>query len=386
MATVYCDYNATTFCDKKVLEAMLPWFTEKFYNPSSIYSSSKEVRNAIEQARQEVANALGASASEIIFTSGGTESINAAIRGVVNASSKKNRHIITSSIEHHAVLRTCQALEKEGCRVSFLPVNRYGMVDPSDVKKAISKDTVLITVMAANNEIGTIEPVADIGRIAREAGIPFHTDGVQAAGKIAVSVKEWDVDLFSLSGHKFYGPKGIGALYVRKGVKISPLLQGGEQERRRRPGTENVPGIIGIGKAITFAMDERESEEIRLASLRDRLEELLVERIPEIVVNGDPRSRLAGTLHLCIRYIEGESMLLLLDVQGIYASSGSACTSGSLDPSHVLLSIGIPHELAHGSLRFSFGKGTTDDDIQKIADALPPIVEKLRKMSPLWKG
>lgn len=382
---IYLDHNATTPCDPEVVKEMEKWHHEMFFNPSSIYAPSQKVKQEIEKAREKIAKFLDCSADEIIFTSGGTESNNIAIIGTALLKRDKGNHIITSLIEHHAVLNTCKFLEKQfKFQITYLPVDRYGMVDPDDVKKAISDKTILISIMGANNEIGTIEPIEEIGKIAKESNITFHCDGVQVAGKLPVSVKKLNVDFFSLSGHKFYGPKGIGVLYVRKGTKFRPILYGGHQEKGLRPGTENVPGIMGLAKACEIAEKEMEENASKEKMLRDELEKRLVERIPEILINGHPEKRLYNTLNICIKYVEGESMLLHLDFEGICASSGSACTSGSLEPSHVLLACGIPPEIAHGSLRFSLGKSNTISDIEKTADVLPEIVKKLRKMSPFW--
>jgi len=382
---IYLDHNATTPCDRRVVEAMQPWFTEMFFNPSSIYQPSQKTKEAVENARKIVAGMLDASPDEIIFTSGGTESNNIAIIGTALLMKNKGNHIITSLIEHHAVLNTCKFLEKQfGFQVTYLGVDKYGIVDPDDVKKAITDKTILVSIMAANNEIGTIEPIEEIGKIAKERGVVFHCDGVQVAGKIPVSVRKLNVDFFSLSGHKFYGPKGIGALFVRKGIKFRPIMYGGHQEKGFRPGTENVPGIIGLAKACEIAKQCMEEDEKKEKFLRDELEKRILEKIPEVIVNGHPEKRLYNTLNICVKYVEGESMLLHLDFEGICASSGSACTSGSLEPSHVLLALGIPHEIAHGSLRFSFGRSNTVEDVEKTAEVLPKIVENLRKMSPFW--
>lgn len=382
---IYLDHNATTPCDRRIVEAMQPWFTEMFFNPSSIYQPSQKTKEAVENARKIVAGMLDASPDEIIFTSGGTESNNIAIIGTALLMKNKGNHIITSLIEHHAVLNTCKFLEKQfGFQVTYLGVDKYGIVDPDDVKKAITDKTILVSIMAANNEIGTIEPIEEIGKIAKERGVVFHCDGVQVAGKIPVSVRKLNVDFFSLSGHKFYGPKGIGALFVRKGIKFRPIMYGGHQEKGFRPGTENVPGIIGLAKACEIAKQCMEEDEKKERLLRDELEKRILEKIPEVIVNGHPEKRLYNTLNICVKYVEGESMLLHLDFEGICASSGSACTSGSLEPSHVLLALGIPHEIAHGSLRFSFGRSNTVEDVEKTAEVLPKIVENLRKMSPFW--
>lgn len=383
---VYMDYNATTPTDERVLEEMLPFFKDTYGNPSSIYSLAQRAKKAIDEAREKLATLLNADPKGIIFTSGGTEADNWAIKGIAYANQDRGKHIITSQIEHHAVLNTCKFLEKQGFRVTYLPVDRYGVVDLEVLKQNITPETVLISIMFANNEVGTIQPIKEIAEIARKQGIYFHTDAVQAVGKIAVDVEELGVDLLSLSAHKFYGPKGIGALYVRRGVKIVPLLHGGEQERGRRAGTENVPGIVGLGKAAEIAGKEMEEEERRVKILRDKLEKKLVEKIPEIIVNGHPQNRLYNTLSICVKYVEGESMLINLDKEGICASSGSACTSTSLEPSHVLLAMGIPPEIAHGSLRFSLGKFNSEADVEKVSEVLPKIVEDLRKISPFWEG
>lgn len=381
---IYMDHNATTPCDKRVLEEMLPYFSEKFGNPSSLYQPARTAKKAVDRAREKIAALLGCSAEEIFFTSGGTEADNWAIKGC--AAKNKGRHIITSRIEHHAVLNACKFLEKNGYAVSYLPVDRYGVVDVEELKKSIKKDTFLITIMHANNEIGTLQPLKEMAAIAREKGIYFHTDAVQTAGKIPVSVTALGIDMLSLSGHKFYGPKGVGALYVRKGTKISPLLHGGEQEKGRRGGTENVPGIAGIGKAAEIAATEMEEEGRRVKRLRDKLENGIKERIPEIVINGHPEQRLYNTLNLCIKHIEGEGILLHLDFEEICASSGSACTSGSLEPSHVLLALGLPHEIAHGSLRLSLGNHNTEQEVDRVLEVLPGIAAKLRQMSPFWNA
>ena len=380
----YLDSNATTPLDPQVREAMAPYLAERFANPSSIYKFAQEVRGEVEAAREQVAQLINAAPEEVIFTSGGTEADNTAVKGVAFALRDKGRHIITSHIEHHAVLSACQYLEGFGVEVTLLPVDRYGIVDLEVLKKAIRRDTCLITVMHANNEIGTIEPIEAIVQIAHEHGIYVHTDAVQTVGKLPIDVKELGVDLLSLSGHKIYGPKGIGALYVRKGVKMDPLLHGGHHERNRRAGTENVPGIIGLGKAAEIAQAELSQNERKIRVLRDRLEQGILKRISEVYVNGHPEKKLFNTLNCCLKGIEGESILLNLDFEGVCASSGSACTSGSLDPSHVLLAIDLPHEVAHGSLRLSLNKFNTDEDVDKVLEVLPGITERLRGMSPLW--
>lgn len=384
MNRIYLDHGATTPLAKEVLEEMMPYLTDKFGNPSSIHSFGREARKAIEDAREKVAKAINADPGEIIFTGGGTEADNLAIKGIARGYRHKGNHIITSAVEHHAVLDACLALQKEGFEVTILPVDEYGMVSVEDVKKAITDKTILITIMHANNEVGTIQPIAEIGEIAKEKGIYFHTDAVQTVGKIPVDVKELKVDLLSLSAHKIYGPKGVGALYVRKGLKLEPLANGGGQERKRRPGTENVAGIVGLGKAIELAVAEMPREAERLIKLRDKLIKGVLEKIPYVKLNGHPQERLPHNANFSVEYIEGESMLLMLDMKGIAASSGSACTSGSLDPSHVLLAMGIPHEVAHGSLRLTLGKDNTEEQIDYVLEVLPGIVERLREMSPLY--
>lgn len=382
---VYLDHNATTPTDRRVVEAMLPYFSEGYGNPSSIYRLAQEAHEAKENARDKVAEILGARAEEITFTSGGTEADNFAIKGIAYAKRDKGNHIITSKIEHHAVLNVCQWLEAEGYRVTYVGVDKHGIVDLNELRDAITDRTVLITVMHANNEVGTIEPIAEIGKIAREREICLHTDAVQTVGKIPTLVNDLGVDLLSLSGHKFYGPKGVGALYVRRGTQIVPLLHGGHHERNRRAGTENVPGIVGLGRACEIALEEREEEGRKLQALRDRLYKEISNRVGDVALNGHPEKRLPSTVNVSIKYIEGESVLLNLDLQGIAASSGSACTSDSAEPSHVLSAMGIPPGMAHGSLRFSLGKDNTEADIDLLVEVLPPIVEKLRAMSPLGK-
>lgn len=380
----YFDYAATTPLDKEVLAEMIPHLENDFGNPSSVYSYGREARRIIDDAREKVAKALGADAKEIFFTSGGTESDNWAIIGTAYAQKKKGNHIITTAIEHHAVLHTCKYLEKQGFEVTYLPVDEFGLVDPKQVKEAIKDSTILISVMFANNEIGTIQPIAEIGKIAKENKILFHTDAVQALGSVHLDVNELNVDLLSVSGHKIYGPKGVGALYVRKGVKIDNLIHGGGQERKKRAGTENTPAIAGFAKACELAIANLETESIKNTKLRDRLIQGILEQIPEVRLNGHPTKRLPGNANVSIRYIEGESILLSLDLIGIAASSGSACTSGALDPSHVLLAIGLTHEIAHGSLRFSIGKYTTDEEVDFVLEKLPTIIQRLRDMSPLY--
>lgn len=383
MNRIYLDNAATTAVAPEVLEAMLPYFTEVYGNPSSIHATGRTAHKAVDQARRQVAAAIGAQPQEIYFTAGGSESDNWAIKGTALAQQRKGNHIITSAIEHHAVLHTCAWLEKHGFEVTYLPVDEFGRVNPEDVEKAITDKTILISIMTANNEIGTIQPIREIGAIARAHKILFHTDAVQAVGAIPVNVDEMNVDMLSMSGHKFHGPKGIGALYIRKGVRIDTLIHGGAQERGLRAGTENLPGIVGIGRAIELATANLDENARRITALRDRLIDGILERIPDVRVNGHRTQRLPNNCNVSIRYIEGEAMLLRLDLAGIAASSGSACTSGSLDPSHVLLAIGLPHEIAHGSLRLTLGADTTEKDIDAVLDTLPGIVSDLRAMSVL---
>lgn len=383
MNRIYLDNAATTAVAPEVLEAMLPYFTEVYGNPSSIHATGRTAHKAVDQARRQVAAAIGAQPQEIYFTAGGSESDNWAIKGTALAQQRKGNHIITSAIEHHAVLHTCAWLEKHGFEVTYLPVDEFGRVNPEDVEKAITDKTILISIMTANNEIGTIQPIREIGAIARAHKILFHTDAVQAVGAIPVNVDEMNVDMLSMSGHKFHGPKGIGALYIRKGVRIDTLIHGGAQERGLRAGTENLPGIVGIGKAIELATANLDENARRITALRDKLMDGILERIPDARVNGHRTQRLPNNCNVSIRYIEGEAMLLRLDLAGIAASSGSACTSGSLDPSHVLLAIGLPHEIAHGSLRLTLGADTTEKDIDAVLDTLPGIVSDLRAMSVL---
>ncbi len=383
---IYVDHSATTPVRPEVLDSMLPYFTENFGNPSTVYDEGRTAKTAITAAREQVAKAISANADEIFFTGSGTESDNWAIRGVAMANKAKGNHIITSAVEHHAVLHTCEALEKEGFDVTYLPVDEYGMVSAEAVKNAITDNTILVSIMAANNEIGTIMPIAEIGKVVKEKGIIFHTDAVQAIGMMKIDVNEMQVDLLSLTGHKFYGPKGSGALYVRKGTKISPFVTGGGQEKSKRAGTENVPGIVGLGKAIELATEDIEGHNARLVSMRDRFISRVLDEIPYTRLNGHPTQRMASNANISFEFIEGESLLLMLDMKGISASSGSACTSGSLDPSHVLLSIGLKHETAHGSLRVTFGNSNTMEDADRIVDELKVIVARLREMSPLYEA
>ena len=385
MRRIYLDHAATTPTHPEVVKAMLPFFVDAFGNPSSIHSYGQEARGAVEEARIKVAELIGARSEEIIFTSGGTEADNYALKGAAFANEHKGNHIITTPIEHHAVLEVCKFLERSGFKITCLPVDKYGLVDPDDVKRVITDKTVLVSVMHANNEVGTIEPVEEIGRIAREAGVYFHSDAVQTVGHIRVNVDELKVDLLSISGHKFYGPKGVGALYIRKGTKLVSLMHGGEHEKGHRAGTENAPGIVGLGKAAELAGQEIGKEAERLARLRDHLVGGLVEKIDHIRFNGHPTRRLPNNVNVSVDFVEGESMLLNLDLEGICASTGSACSSANLEPSHVLLALGLAPEQAHGSLRFTFGRENTEADAVRVLEVLPGIVARLRAMSPLLK-
>lgn len=386
MTKFYFDYNATTPVDPRVFDEMKPFFIDRFHNPSSFYRLAGEVKQRIDSARNQVARLINAEANEIYFTSGGTESDSMAILGAVQKLKNKGNHIITSSIEHPAVASTCKYLERNGFRVSWLPIDRSGLLDPNELEKQISNQTILVSVMFANNEIGTIQPVKALSHIAHAHGCLFHTDAVQAVGKFPVDVRALDVDLLSLSSHKIYGPKGIGVLYKKGSVKIEPVIFGGGQERGLRGGTENVPGIVGLGKASELVALEMAEEEKRIRPMRDRLQRELIDRIPEILVNGNTDLRLYNTLNISVRFIEGEAMLALLDQYGIALSSGSACSSKSLEPSHVLLALGLKPEDAHGSLRFSLGKYNSDRDIDKLLDVLPQVAERLRRMSPFWRN
>lgn len=384
---IYLDHAATTPVKPEVLEKMLPWFSENYGNPSStIYGLGRTTHEAVEQARETVASCLGAKPKEIFFTGCGTEADNWAIRGCAYANRKKGSHIITTAMEHHAVLHTCMQLEKEGFSVTYLKPDAEGLVQPEAVEQAIRPDTILITVMFANNEIGTIQPIAEIGKIARAHGILFHTDAVQAVGAIPVHVESLQVDMLSLSAHKFYGPKGVGALYVRKGIRPDIFMQGGAQERGRRGGTENIAGIVGLAAALELACGNMDETMKSVAEKRDYLIERVLENIPYSRLNGHRFKRLPGNANFSFQYIEGESLLIWLDLNGIAASSGSACTSGSLDPSHVLLAIGLPHEIAHGSLRLTLGEETTKEQLDYVVEKLTDTVEKLRQMSPLYEA
>lgn len=382
---IYLDNAATTRTAPEVVEAMVPYFTELYGNPSSVYSFAAQNKNAITEKREAIAVLLGAKSNEIYFTAGGSESDNWALKATAEAYASKGNHIITTKIEHHAILHTCEYLEKKGYEVTYLDVDENGLVRLEDLKAAIRPTTILISVMFANNEIGTIQPIKEIGEIAHEHGILFHTDAVQAFGHVAIPVDEYHIDMLSASGHKFNGPKGIGFLYIRKGVKIRSFVHGGAQERKRRAGTENVPGIIGIGRAAELAAETMKERAAKETELRDYLIKRVTEEIPYTKLNGHPTKRLPNNANFSFRFIEGESLLIMLDMKGICGSSGSACTSGSLDPSHVLLAIGLPHEIAHGSLRLTLSEETTKEDIDYTVDCLKEIVTKLRAMSPLYE-
>lgn len=383
MSQIYLDHASTTPVRPEVVEAMTPYFTEHFGNPSSIYPLGQEASDAVAAARESLAGLIGATPREIFFTSGGTESDNWALKGFARANAAKGRHLITSAIEHHAVLHTCQALEREGFEVTYLPVDEHGLVSVEDFKAAIRPDTILASIMFANNEIGTMQPIKEIGALCREKKIPFHTDAVQAVGHVPINVKEMNIDMLSLSGHKFHSPKGVGALYVRRGIPLKNLIEGGQQEKGKRGGTENMPGIVGMAAALKESTDHMAENMKKITTLREKLITGL-EKIPHSKLNGDRNLRVPGTVNFCFEGIEGESMLLLLDANGIAASSGSACTSGSLDPSHVLLALGLPHEVAHGSLRLSIGEYNNEAEIDHILETVPKVVERLRDMSPVW--
>ncbi len=383
---IYLDHAATTPMDPLVLDAIMPYLTDQFGNASSLYSLGRTNREAVEEARVHVARLLNAKTEEVYFTSGGSESDNWAIYGVAKAKQPKGNHIITTKIEHHAVLEPCHALEKMGYEVTYLPVDANGLVSVEDVANAITEKTILISVMHANNEVGTIEPVEEIGRIAREKGIHFHVDAVQTVAHIPVDVNAINCDSLALSAHKFYGPKGVGALYIRKGQRVSPFIIGGGQEGSKRAGTYNVPGIVGMGKAAELALERMANEAAATTKLRDQLMAGIIAKIPDVKLNGDPVKRLPNNVNFSFSGVEGESMILLLDMQGVCSSSGSACTSGSLDPSHVLLALGLAHETAHGSLRLTLGKDTTREDIQFVLDTLPGIINRLREMSPIYSA
>lgn len=385
MKKVYLDYAATTPADPEVVAAMEPYFFEKFGNASSLHAYGQEAKKALEDSRQMLAEFINARPEEIVFTSGGTESDNSALLGVAYALEKKGNHIITSAIEHHAITEPAKFLEKKGFKVTYLPVDKDGLVSPDELKKALTDKTILVSIMHANNEIGTIQPIAQLAKIAREKGAYFHSDTVQTVGHIPVDVQQLNVDLLSLSAHKFYGPKGVGALYIRKGTRLETFMRGGDQERGRRASTHNVSGIVGLAKAVELCRKNMESEAKFQISLRDRLIKEIPVRIPEVRLNGHPVERLPNNVNFSIKYIEGESMLLSLDMLGIACSTGSACTSSSLEPSHVLLAIGLDHATAHGSLRITMGRWTTQADIDYLLEKLPPVVQKLRAMSPLYE-
>ena len=385
MKNIYFDNAATTKLDDEVLKEMLPYLKDNYGNPSSIYKLGREARKAIEDSREKIAKVLNCKANEIYFTAGGSESDNTAIKGIAKANKKRGNHIITSKIEHPAVLETCKQLEKEGFEITYISVDEKGIVDLEELKKSIKPTTILITIMFANNEIGTIQPIEEIGKIAKENNIYFHTDSVQAVGSIKIDVQKLNIDSLSLSGHKFYGPKGVGALYVKTGIPFEKFISGGHQERNKRAGTENVAGIVGIGKAIELAYENLDEYNKKIKELRDYYVKQVEEKIPYIKINGDMEKRLPGNSNISFRFIEGEGLLLNLDLKGICASSGSACTSGSLEPSHVLLAIGLPHEIAHGSLRVSIGKYNTKEEIDYLIENLMEIVTRLREMSPLWE-
>ncbi len=382
---IYMDNAATMAVKPEVFEKMKPYFMENYSNPSSVYSFAGEAKKAVDDARDIIAGALNAKAAEIYFTGGGSEADNWAIKATAEAYKNKGKHIITSAIEHHAVLHTCGWLERHGYEVTYLPVDENGTVSPEKVEEAIRPDTILISIMFANNEIGTIEPIKEIGEIAEKHGVLFHTDAVQAFGHVPIDVQEMHIDMLSASGHKFHGPKGIGFMYMRNGLKLGSFIHGGAQERSRRAGTHNVPGIVGMGEAARIAMEQLEANAAKETEVRDYLIARVEKEIPYIKVNGHRENRLPNNINICFRFIEGESLLIMLDQKGICASSGSACTSGSLDPSHVLLAIGLPHEIAHGSLRLTISEDTTKEDADFVVDNLKSIVERLRSMSPLYE-
>ena len=386
MRKVYLDNAATTALSPRVLEAMLPYFTQYYGNPSSVHAFGREAKRGLDKARDQVAKALHCEPSEVIFTGCGTESDNTVLLGVAQRYGNKGKHIITTNVEHHAILHTCEYLEKQGYSVTYLPVDQDGLVTAEQVAAAIRPDTILVSIMFANNEVGTIMPIQEIGAVCKEKGVLFHTDAVQAVGHIPVDVQAMHIDMLSLSAHKFHGPKGVGALYCRKGIRLPSYIMGGAQERGRRAGTENVAGIVGLGAAIQLATEQLEENRAKMTALRDRLMTGIQARISEVKLNGHPTNRLPNNVNFSFKYIEGESILLMLDMNGIAASSGSACTSGSLDPSHVLLALGLPHEIAHGSVRLTLGDETTEEDIDYTIDVLEKTVARLRAMSPLYKG
>ncbi|NLJ78321.1 MAG: cysteine desulfurase NifS [Tissierellia bacterium] len=382
---IYMDNAATTPTRQEVLDDMLPYFNIQYGNPSSVYSLGSRSRTAVEKSREIIGNMINAGEREIFFTAGGTEADNWAVRGVAYANKDKGNHIITSKVEHQGIIHTCEYLEKQGFAVTYLDVDEYGIVDLEQLEESITDETILISIMFANNEIGTVQPIKEIGEIAKERNIYFHTDAVQAIGNIRIDVDELNIDMLSMAAHKFHGPKGIGALYIRRGVKIDPLIIGGGQERNRRAGTENVPGIVGMGKAIELAYENLDEKNEKLIQLRERLIKGIFDNIDHVRLNGHPTKRLPGNVNICFEFIEGESLLLSLDMEGIAGSSGSACTSGTLEPSHVLLSIGLPHEIAHGSLRLSLGDNNTAEEVDYVVEKLVGIVSRLRAMSPLYE-
>lgn len=385
MKTIYMDHSATTPVDPRVFDAIIPYYNDVFGNASSVHTPGQKARLAVEEARDKVAALIKAAPQEIIFNAGGTEADNQALIGYMQANAHRGKHIITSAIEHHAVLDTCEYLHKLGYELTVLPVNSYGIVEPQVLKDTMRDDTILVSIMHANNEIGTIQPIQELAAIAHEGGAVFHTDAVQSFGKLDINVRDMGIDMLSASAHKLYGPKGIGCLYVNKKIKLAKLLHGGSQERNRRAGTENVPAIVGFGVAAELAGEHRLESEARLTQMGDRLQKGILERVPYSRLTGHPTFRLPGSVSVCFEFVEGESILLMLDSYGIAASSGSACTSGSLDPSHVLLAIGLPHVIAHGSLRLTLGHSNTDEDVDYVLDVIPRVVEALRKMSPLYK-
>lgn len=382
---VYMDNGATTRVIEPVMEAMQPYFCQVYGNPSSFHTAGREARRAVEAARAQVAQAIGAEPREIYFTGCGTEADNWAIRGAAYANVKKGKHIITTNFEHHAVLHTCKQLQKEGFEVTYLPVDEQGLISPEQLEAAIRPDTTLVTIMYANNEVGTIEPIPELAAVAKKHGVLFHTDAVQAIGHVKIDVKAQNIDMLSMSGHKFHAPKGIGALYIRKGVRLQQLMQGGAQERNQRPGTENVAGIVGMGKAIELATADIDQKAAKMSAIRDHMIERILKEIPHVQLNGHPTQRMCGNVNVSFYFIESESILIHLDMKGIAASSGSACTSGSLDPSHVLLAIGVSHEHANGSLRLSLCEENTMEEADYVVDSLKEIVERLRAMSPLYE-
>jgi cysteine desulfurase len=388
MKRIYLDYSATTPVKKEVLEEMMPYFIEEFGNPSSIHKFGRDAKKHINEAREKVAKLIGATGNEIYFTAGGSESDNWALKSTARdlKSKGKGNHIITTKIEHHAILHTCEALEKEGFEITYLDVDKYGLIDLDDLRNQIKDTTILVSIMFINNEIGTIEPIFEIGKITKEKGVLFHTDAVQAVGNVHIDVKKLNIDMLSMSSHKIYGPKGVGALYIRKGLVLSPFVHGGAQEKKRRAGTENVPAIMGFGKAAELAYENLDEHIEKVTYLREKLKNGILNNISHVVYNGHPLQRHPGNVNLCFEFVEGEAMLLSLDIIGIAASSGSACTSGSLDPSHVLMAIGLSHEYTNGSLRLTIGDMTTEEDVDYVLEKMPAIIDRLRQMSPLYEG